>query len=78
MTSEISFISSHSSVAVNENLKRDVLTGTVGGLMGNIRKWPLEVTLKRAQEFAGAVVEINGATSSDRSFYTQFTDKWLL
>lgn len=45
-------------------------------LLGKIRDWNLETTLKRAQEFAGAVVEIRGATTTDQAFYRSFLKAW--
>lgn len=45
-------------------------------LLGKIRNWNLETTLKRAQEFAGAVIEIRGATTSDPTFYRPFLKTW--
>lgn len=45
-------------------------------LLGLTRQWPLETTLKRAQDFAAAVVGLRGATSSDAAFYGRFTDAW--
>ncbi len=45
-------------------------------LLGKIRNWNLNTTLKRAQEFAGAVVEIRGATTTDQTFYRPFLNAW--
>jgi fructokinase len=45
-------------------------------LAGMIRRWPLPVTLVRAQQFASAIVGIRGATSRDRDFYQRVTDAW--
>lgn len=45
-------------------------------LLGKIKNWPLEATLKRAQEFAGAIVEIRGATTTDHTFYKPFLNAW--
>ncbi|WP_035238038.1 carbohydrate kinase family protein [Desulfobacter vibrioformis] len=45
-------------------------------LLGKIKNWNLETTLKRAQEFAGAVVEIRGATTTDQTFYRPFLKTW--
>lgn len=45
-------------------------------LAGIIRKWPLSLTIERAQQFASAVVGIRGATSHDRSFYESLIDEW--
>ena len=45
-------------------------------LLGKLKNWALETTLKRAQEFAGAVVEIRGATTTDKRFYKPFLNAW--
>jgi len=43
---------------------------------GRLLGWPLDLSMRRAQAFASAVVGIRGATSSDRDFYKQFTRAW--
>nr|WP_319490881.1 PfkB family carbohydrate kinase [uncultured Desulfobacter sp.] len=45
-------------------------------LLGKLKNWALETTLKRAQEFAGAVIEIRGATTTDKTFYKPFLSAW--
>lgn len=45
-------------------------------LLGIIKRWDFETTLKRAQEFAGAIVEIRGATTADKAFYRPFLRAW--
>jgi fructokinase len=45
-------------------------------ILGLLHAWPLEITLKRAQSFASAVVGQRGATVADRDFYRSFTDRW--
>ena len=45
-------------------------------IIGHIEDWPLETTLARAQEFAGAVVGLRGATTADRKFYERFAANW--
>ncbi len=42
-------------------------------LLGRARGWPLEQTLTRANEFAGAICALAGAIPRDMNFY----DKWL-
>lgn len=42
-------------------------------LLGRERGWPLEQTLTRANEFAGAICALAGAIPRDMNFY----DKWL-
>ncbi len=45
-------------------------------LLGIFRQWPIKQTMKRAQQFASAVVGIRGATSRNAGFYQQFIDQW--
>ncbi len=40
-------------------------------LLGLVQSWPLQDILKRAQQFASAVVSIQGAVSTDSTFYQQ-------
>ncbi|MDD3815091.1 MAG: carbohydrate kinase [Desulfocapsaceae bacterium] len=47
-------------------------------IMGLLKGWPMEQTLRCAQQFAGAVVGLRGATSRDRNFYQTFIEKWQL
>ena len=45
-------------------------------LLGLMSGWSLNVTLKRAQEFASAVVGQRGAITKDKEFYLTFKNKW--
>lgn len=45
-------------------------------LLGNMRGWPLDVSLARANEFAGAICAIPGAVPRDLGFYDQWMRKW--
>jgi len=45
-------------------------------LLGKMRGWPLEVTLARANEFAGAVCAIPGAVPGDLGFYDKWMTRW--
>ncbi len=47
-------------------------------LLAQLRQWPLPVALRRAQQFAAALVAQRGATVSDREFYRRFTSEWAL
>ncbi len=47
-------------------------------LLGLMRQWPLDRTLRRAQEFASRVVGHRGATVSDPGFYKPLIDQWGL
>lgn len=47
-------------------------------IMGLLKGWPMEQTLRRAQHFAGAVVGLRGAISRDRDFYQPFIESWQL
>ena len=45
-------------------------------MLGIVRGWPLGVAMERAQEFAGGIVGIKGATMGDRGFYEGFYGRW--
>ena len=45
-------------------------------LLGQYENWPFQLTLQRAQQFASAVVCIQGATINDKEFYKPFIDEW--
>lgn len=45
-------------------------------LLGELRGWPLPVTLQRAAAFAAAVCGIAGAVSTDASFYARWRMAW--
>lgn len=47
-------------------------------LLGIVADWSLPLTLSRAQEFASAIVGIQGATTKDQSFYHSFLKQWKL
>jgi fructokinase len=45
-------------------------------LLGRARGWPLELTLARANEFAGAICAISGAVPQDMGFYDKWVARW--
>jgi fructokinase len=45
-------------------------------LLGRARGWPLEQTLARANEFAGAICAIPGAVPRDMDFYDKWAARW--
>ncbi|MDB5932858.1 MAG: fructokinase [Massilia sp.] len=45
-------------------------------LLGRARGWPLEQTLARANEFAGAVCAVTGAVPRDIGFYDKWVARW--
>ncbi|MFK3740505.1 PfkB family carbohydrate kinase [Massilia sp. TN1-12] len=45
-------------------------------LLGRERDWPLETTLARANEFAGAICAVAGAVPRDLGFYDQWVARW--
>jgi len=47
-------------------------------LLGQYKNWPLHTTLQRAQQFASAIVGIQGATINNKAFYQPFIDEWQL
>ncbi len=46
-------------------------------LLGRERGWPLEDTLARANEFAGAICGVSGAVPADLAFYQPFIARWM-
>lgn len=47
-------------------------------LLGLQHQWPLNLTLRRAQDFASALVTQKGATVQDMGFYLPFIAQWQL
>lgn len=47
-------------------------------ILGLLRGWELDVSLRRAQSFASAVVGQHGATVRDAGFYAPFIEYWAL
>jgi fructokinase len=45
-------------------------------LLGIAENWPMALTLKRAQDFASALVGRRGATVADPAFYQGFIETW--
>jgi fructokinase len=45
-------------------------------LLGRARGWPLELTLSRANEFAGAICAVSGAVPRDIGFYDKWVARW--
>ena len=45
-------------------------------LLGTARGWPLELTLSRANEFAGAICAVTGAVPGDIGFYDKWVARW--
>ena len=45
-------------------------------LLGRMRGWPLETSLVRANEFAGAICAIPGAVPGDMGFYDKWMTRW--
>ncbi|BAQ61367.1 fructokinase [Geminocystis sp. NIES-3708] len=41
-------------------------------ILGMLKNWDISTTLTKAQEFASAIVERQGATTNDKSFYASF------
>ena len=67
-------------------LRQQAVTDTVGAgdafssvmMLGILLGWPPATMLERAQDFAAKVTTIQGATTTDRSFYQPFLDNWGL
>jgi fructokinase len=45
-------------------------------ILGLLCDWPLEITMRRAQEFASQIVKQRGATSLDAALYRRMLDRW--
>jgi len=45
-------------------------------MLGCARGWPLELTLARANEFAGAICAVTGAVPADIGFYDKWVARW--
>lgn len=45
-------------------------------LLGRLRGWPLDLTLARANEFAGAICAVTGAVPRDINFYDKWVARW--
>jgi fructokinase len=45
-------------------------------LLGRERDWPLDTTLARANEFAGAICAVPGAVPRDLGFYDKWVARW--
>lgn len=45
-------------------------------MLGRARGWPLETTLARANEFAGAICAVSGAVPGDMGFYDKWVARW--
>ena len=45
-------------------------------ILGLVSEWPLEQTLRRAQDFASAIVGRRGATVNEPDFYQSFSERW--
>lgn len=45
-------------------------------MLGLLEGWPLDVSLRRAQDFASAVVGQRGATAADPAYYRRFAEAW--
>jgi fructokinase len=47
-------------------------------ILGLVKQWPAQLTLRRAQDFASKIVGQQGATVSDPAFYQPFIEEWKL
>ena len=45
-------------------------------ILGLVSGWPVDKTLRRAQDFASAIVGRRGATVTDPTFYQSFSEQW--
>ena len=47
-------------------------------ILGELEGWSPDESLRRAQEFAGGVIGLRGATTADRAFYADYARAWGL
>lgn len=47
-------------------------------ILGILAEWPVNTILERAQAFASAIVQIRGATITNKDFYQPFINNWQL
>lgn len=79
------FMSDGSRASVAPKLELEVVD-TVGAgdafsavmFMGQIKEWPIDVTLERAQSFASSIVGVRGAVVNDKKFYSKFSHQWRI
>jgi fructokinase len=78
------FLADGSLIPNRENPAPPFVIDTVGAgdafsaifLLGRARGWPLELTLARANEFAGAICAVAGAVPRDLNFYDKWVARW--
>jgi fructokinase len=78
------FLRDGSLIANRDNPAPPFVIDTVGAgdafsaifLLGRARGWPLELTLARANEFAGAICAVAGAVPRDLNFYDKWVTRW--
>ncbi|MEO6824336.1 MAG: PfkB family carbohydrate kinase [Nitrosospira sp.] len=46
-------------------------------MLGLLHNWTMQVTLRRAQHFAGAICQIRGAVPEHDDFYRPFLEEWF-
>jgi fructokinase len=46
-------------------------------MLGIFHAWSLQLSMKRAQRFASAVVSVAGATRMNKAFYEPFIETWF-
>lgn len=46
-------------------------------MLGLLHNWTMQVTLRRAQHFAGAICQIRGAVPEHNDFYRPFLEEWF-
>ncbi|MEO6421725.1 MAG: PfkB family carbohydrate kinase [Candidatus Nitrotoga sp.] len=71
-------------VGVGVNNKVKMLVDTVGAgdgfasvcILGALLKWPVTMTLERANSFAAAICEIRGSIPDHSDFYEPYTQEW--
>ncbi len=68
----------------DQNTLNTVVVDTVGGgdafssiyLLSLVQGWPLDVSLRRAHQFAAAICGVRGAVAANLDFYRQWQERW--
>lgn len=45
-------------------------------IAGIIKQWPMDIALNRTLEFASAICEMRGATTTNKALYQTFQNRW--
>jgi fructokinase len=69
----------HAASEINEKIINSVGAGdgfSAVMILGIIHNWPVELALKRANQFASTICTIDGAVPDSKEFYRSFSKQW--